>query len=110
MDLRLTTANLGGRVVVVADGPVDLASVPRLHDHLVRAIVDHPATEITVDLDAVTAFDDCGLGVLLGAAGRARAQGGELVVVTADERRREHLARTGFDRAITVRSSIGGPG
>ena len=33
-------------------------------------------------LDAVTVLDDAGLGVLLGGAGQAREQGGDLVIVS----------------------------
>lgn len=110
VDLRVTTGHVGATVLVVADGPVDLATVPALHDHLVRAIVEHPGVEVAVDLDAVTSLDDCGLGVLLGAAGRARSNGGDLVVVCSGARLRERLARTGFDRAVTVRTQVAGSG
>ena len=57
---------------------------------------------MAVDLDGVDVLDDTGLGVLLGAAGRARQAGGELVVVVSDERLRARFEATGFDRAVAV--------
>jgi anti-anti-sigma factor len=59
-----------------------------------------------VDLDGLDVIDDTALGTLLGAAGRARVAGGDLEVVTSSARLRERLAVTGFDRAVTVRSSL----
>ena len=69
---------------------------------LYRLVGDHPARRVAVDLDGVDVLDDTGLGVLLGAAGRARQAGGELVVVVSDERLRARFAATGFDRAVDV--------
>lgn len=85
-------------------GEIDLATIPLLHNALIRAINEH--STLIVDLDGTYACDDTGLGVLLGAAGRAREAGGELTVVCADGAFRNRLARTGFDRAITVTASI----
>jgi anti-sigma B factor antagonist len=76
--------------------------VPALRDALVRLIADHPGRRVAVDLDGVDALDDTGLGVLLGAAGRARLSGGDVVVITADARLRERFGLTGLDRAVEV--------
>ncbi|MCE2855786.1 MAG: STAS domain-containing protein [Ilumatobacteraceae bacterium] len=46
------------------------------------------------------------LGLILGAAGRARSLGGDVVVVATGERVRQRLSENGFDRAVTVSSSI----
>jgi anti-anti-sigma factor len=106
MPLRHTLSLVAGRPVVALNGSVDLATVPSLHNALATAILDHPATIIAVDLHGVDAFDDVALGVLLGAAGRARRGGGDLFVVTTDDAVRQRFALTGFDRAVTVASSL----
>ena len=62
-------------------GEIDLSTVPMLHDALRRLIADHLAQTVVIDLDGISVLDDAGLGVLLGAAGRAREQGGDLVIV-----------------------------
>lgn len=106
MRLRTTVGNVGGVVVVVVDGAVDLASIGRFHDDLSRAVRQHLAVTLLVDLDAVTVLDDTGLGVLLGAAAAAREAGGDLEVVCTRATLRERLARTRFDHAVAVRDSI----
>jgi anti-sigma B factor antagonist len=88
---------------VSLSGEIDLASVPVLRDALVRAIAARPGDEVVVDLDGVTVVDDTGLGVLLGAAGRAREAGGDLVLVVNAPRLRHRLESTGLDRAIEIR-------
>jgi anti-anti-sigma factor len=106
MTLEVTSSVVGGRAVVVLAGTVDLATVPSLYNALTTAILDDPGSTVAVDLSAVRSLDDVALGVLLGAAGRARRRGGDLVVVAADDALRQRLAITGFDRAITVTTSL----
>jgi anti-sigma B factor antagonist len=102
VELHLRTDTSGPLPVLVVDGEVDLATLPRLRNALVRLVVDHPGAVVAVDLTAVSAVDDCGLGVLMGAAAHARGAGGDLAIVCAAARLGEHLALTGLDRAMTV--------
>ena len=81
-------------------GEVDLATVPRLSDALTRLLAY--SGSVAVDLDGVHLLDDAGLGLLLGAAGRARQSDRELVVVCSPGALRDRLTLTGFDRAVTV--------
>jgi anti-anti-sigma factor len=106
VDLQTTTSVVGGMPVLSVSGTVDLATVPGLRDALVRLVGDHPGGRVVVDLDGVIALDDTGLGVLLGAAGRSREAGGDLVVVAAGERLRRRFATTGLDRAVEVAARI----
>jgi anti-anti-sigma factor len=106
MSLEVTSSVVGGQPVVALAGTVDLATVPSLHNALTAAILDSPQSTIAVDLGAVESLDDVALGVLLGAAGRARRGGGDLVIITADEALRQRLALTRFDRAISVSPSL----
>lgn len=106
MDLHARLELVGDRIVLALDGVVDLATIPILHAHLQRAISEHPGGTVHVDLDTVTALDDCGLGVLLGAAGRARDQGGDVVVIASADRLRERFRSTGLDRAVSVRERL----
>ncbi len=102
MDLRARHDVVGTLPVVALSGSVDLATVPALASALFRLVGDHPGRRVAVDLDGVDVLDDTGLGVVLGAAGRAREGGGELVVVVTDERLRARFTTTGFDRAVDV--------
>jgi anti-sigma B factor antagonist len=104
--MRATVSTVGAARVLALDGTVDLAAVGILHNDLGRLIRQAPGAVVVVDLDGVDTLDDTGLGVLLGAAATAREAGGDLVVVCTRDALRARLERTGFDRAVVVRSSI----
>jgi anti-sigma B factor antagonist len=106
MNLSASTTVVGDDAVISLSGEVDLATIPLLHDNLVRAVAHHPGRMLVIDLDGVTFLDDSGLGVLLGAAGSARQAGGDLTVVCNNDRLRERLDRTGFSRAVEVRDRL----
>lgn len=92
--------------MLTLSGEVDLATVPVLRNALVRLVGDAPGVTVAVDLDGVTVLDDTGLGLLLGAAGRAREHGGDLVVVCTTSRLLERFERSGLARAIEVRDRL----
>ena len=104
--LRAEITDVAGRAVVVLTGSADLSTVPTLQNALARVIVERQGETVAVDLDAVDTVDDVALGLLLGAAGRARRNGGDIVIVCANEHLRDRFAVTGLDRAITVTTSL----
>lgn len=106
MDLELRRTLVGSAPVLVVSGDLDLATLPRFTDALVRLVSDHPAAVVRVDLDGAGLVDDAILGLILGAAGRARSADGDLVVVSTDQRLRARLTENGFDRAVRVATSI----
>ncbi len=100
---------LHSRHVVVAslpvlelEGDIDLATLPELHQATSRFVERHLGMVVAVDLDEVGTLADAGLGVLLGAAARARSGLGDVVLVCAGERLRERLALSRLDRAVDV--------
>src|SRR5215217_6672351 len=102
MDLQLHEHDVDGVVVLSLQGEVDLATLPQLRDGLLRASGRRPGGTLVVDLDAVGALDDSGLGVLAGTAGRLRLRGGDLVLVCSNARLRTLMATTRLDRAFDV--------
>ncbi len=106
MDLRLTTTQVGDHIVVSLSGIADLSTIPTLHDSLRRVCLDHPGQTLLIEVDGLIALDDAALGLLLGAAAHARQSGGDVELVCTDERLRQRLATTRFDRAVTIRDSI----
>ena len=53
--------------------------------------------------------DDTGIGMLLGAAGRAREHGGDLLLVCNSDRLRSRFSLTGLDRAMVVQARVALP-
>ena len=92
--------------MLTVDGDVDLATLPRLRNALARLVVDHSGRLVAADLSAVSLLDDCGLGVLMGAAAHARGTGGDLTLICGSGRLRERLAVTGLDRAVTIAATL----
>lgn len=106
MDLHISTDVVADRVVLSLTGIADLSTAPRFHDRLRRTVVDHPGRSVVVDLDGLILLDDAVLGLLLGAAARARSAGGDLVVVCTRSTVRERLATTRFDQIVDVLDGI----
>ena len=108
MDLVGRISNAGAQPVLYLSGEIDLSTLPLLLDHLTRLVHEHPRTTVRVDLDGITALDDTGLGLLLGAAARARSLGGELEVFSSPGRIRERLAATRTALAVPVHPAVTG--
>jgi len=106
MDLALVTSEHQGVPVLSVVGEVDLATIPRFRDALVRLASEHPGAAAVVDLDGVGVLDDTGLGVLLGAQRRLRAGGGELHVVASARRIVELLAATRLDTLLPIHATL----
>lgn len=115
MDVQLVRRKVGAQHVLDVSGDLDLSTVPRLHGDVMSLIADAIAEQAdraagpavaAVDVDGVLSLDDSALGVLLGAAGRIREAGGDLVIVCSDARLRHRFALTGLDRAITIVPSM----
>jgi len=104
MELVIRQTRVGATPVLQLSGEVDLATLPRLADALMRFAVE--AIVAAVDVDGVHVMDDTALGLLLGAAGRARQAGGDIVVICNEGLLRDRLALTGFDRAVRVADRI----
>ena len=107
MDLRVTSSSVGSARVVALDGVADLAAVPAFHAALTRATAEmNGVGAVVVELDGLTLLDDAAVGLLVGAAARAREAGAELVVVCTNHRVCERLQATRVDRIVRVATSI----
>lgn len=91
MQLSSSIIRDGTRPVLVFAGEIDLATVPTCSDMLTKFVDDHVGTDIAVDMRQVTALDDSGVGVILGAVARARTAGSHLVLVIDDRHMRAHF-------------------
>jgi anti-sigma B factor antagonist len=98
--------HVGGLVVVAMAGELDLATMPRLRDRLVRVISEHPGETVVLDLDGLSAIDDAGLGALVGALRRARVHGGDVSLVCASAELLKLFALTRLDRAFVIHPDL----
>lgn len=106
VDLQCRIFDVGGMAVLGVSGDLDLGTLPAFQTAVARLLADHLGATVAIDLDGVTVLDDAGLGVLLGAAGRARDHGGDLMIVCTTARWLERFTRSRLDRAIDIRSQL----
>ncbi len=88
MQLSSSTIRDGSQSILVFAGEIDLATVPECSDMLTKFVDDHAGSDIAVDMRQVTALDDTGVGVILGAVARARTAGSHLAIVIDDHHMR----------------------
>jgi anti-anti-sigma factor len=106
MEFAVLTSSHNSTPVLSLVGEVDIATVPRCSDAINKFVHDNSGLDILIDLSHLTALDDTGLGIILGAAGSARNAGGDIALVVTDERMRQRLDITGMSRALRVLGSL----
>jgi anti-sigma B factor antagonist len=100
--LRAELSDVAGVPVVALSGRVDLSTIPTLQNALVRTIAANIGKVVAVDLDGIEGLDDTGIGILVGAAGRARGSGGDIVVICTADALLRRFAITRLDRAVDI--------
>lgn len=103
--LHIDVHRVGDHLVVGLTGELDVAAAPELRQRLV-ALHAEGERHMVVDLDGTDVIDEMGLGVLLGAAMRARSRGGSFSLVCTSERIGKVLSLSGMDRAVDVHASV----
>ncbi len=106
MDLTCRPYEHRGVGVLAVGGEIDLATAPRLREHVVRLVTEHAGRPVVVDLTGVTFCDSLGLGVLVGAQRRARSLGGELRLVVPGGRLADGFALAGLDAVLPTFADV----
>jgi anti-anti-sigma factor len=106
-DLNVTvqTARFEEAFVVTVYGELDLHGADLLRTELDR-VLDERAARVVVDLLRVTFLDSTSLGVLVGAAKRAHARGGRIVLVADDPRTLRVFEITGLGGVFALERSL----
>ena len=89
MELTVETRSVPPFEVLEIGGEIDVYTAPRLREAVVEAI-EAGKLRLIVDVQRVDFLDSTGLGVLVGALKRVRADDGTLDIVCAGPRRRRH--------------------
>ncbi|KQY58124.1 anti-sigma B factor antagonist [Aeromicrobium sp. Root495] len=105
MDLALATRSAPPFEIIEVGGEIDVYTAPRLREAVVEA-VDRGATRLVIDVEKVDFLDSTGLGVLVGALKRVRADGGSLDIVCTQERILKIFQITGLDKVFGLHASV----
>jgi anti-sigma B factor antagonist len=104
-DGRFPVELVSGVPVVAAPEEIDITNAPELCTALLKAAADGPGT-LVVDMTRTQFCDSSGLHALLAADKRARAHGGELLLVIPSIAVLRVFAITGIDRMIPNFTSL----
>ncbi|HYN75778.1 MAG TPA: anti-sigma factor antagonist [Candidatus Limnocylindria bacterium] len=105
MDLTLVTRTEGDRTVVEVGGEIDVYTAPQLRERVVE-LVDAGQVDLVLDLTGVDFLDSTGLGVLVGALNRVRAQDGSLALVLTQERILKIFEITGLRKVFPIHATV----
>ena len=101
--LQVHVSESGGCTVCRPEGELDAFTVGGFRDQLAGLTFDHG---LVIDLSDVPFMDSAGLGALIGGIRRIRDAGGAVGVVCARPAVLRLLHTTGFDRIVTVSSTL----
>ena len=105
MEVTLDSRTDGPFQIIAVGGEIDVYTAPRLREAIVAAI-DDGNTRLVVDVEKVEFLDSTGLGVLVGALKKVRADGGTLDIVCTQERILKIFDITGLDKVFGLHDSV----
>lgn len=101
MALTVNARTDNGSTLVGVSGEVDVSNAAELREQL-EEVLSGDATAVTIDLSQVPYIDSTGIGVLVGAAHRAKDKGVELVVSRPQSNVARVLALLGVSGELNV--------
>lgn len=105
MELTITSRAVDEFDVIEIGGEIDVYTAPRLRETIVTA-VEAGHNRLIIDVQQVQFLDSTGLGVLVGALKRVRAEGGSLDIVCTQERILKIFEITGLDKVFGLHGSV----
>ena len=105
MELTLDSRTDGPFQIIEVGGEIDVYTAPRLREAIVTAI-EAGHTRLVIDVERVEFLDSTGLGVLVGALKKVRADGGTLDIVCTQERILKIFDITGLDKVFGLHQSV----
>src|SRR5438034_872071 len=103
-ELTVNIRHEPGCTIVTPAGELDIATTPQLRECLLALLPAHPA--LVIDLDQLSFCDATGLGVLVGAANRARANRTSLHLVCSRPGIRRLFELTGLARRLPLARTL----
>lgn len=105
MEMALETRTEGPFEIIEVGGEIDVNTAPRLREAIVASI-EAGHTRLAIDVEKVEFLDSTGLGVLVGALKKVRADGGTLDIVCTQERILKIFDITGLDKVFGLHQSV----
>jgi anti-sigma B factor antagonist len=105
VDLSITRADHGERVVMHLGGEIDVYTAPLVREKLDEQILSG-RTDLVIDLSKVSFLDSTGLGVLVGRLKLTRSRGGHLRLAGADDRVLKVFSITGLDKVFEIHPDL----
>ncbi|WP_229052198.1 anti-sigma factor antagonist [Aeromicrobium sp. Leaf350] len=105
MELTVETRSLPPFEVLEIGGEIDVYTAPHLREAVVEAI-EAGKLRLIIDVQRVDFLDSTGLGVLVGALKRVRADDGTLDIVCTHERLLKIFQITGLDKVFGLHDSV----
>jgi anti-sigma B factor antagonist len=105
LELTLDSRTDGPFHIIEVGGEIDVYTAPRLREAIVAAI-DTGHSRLVIDVEKVEFLDSTGLGVLVGALKKVRADGGTLDIVCTQERILKIFDITGLDKVFGLHQTV----
>jgi anti-sigma B factor antagonist len=105
MELTLSSRAEGPFEILEVGGEIDVYTAPRLREGIVASI-EAGHTRLVIDVERVEFLDSTGLGVLVGALKKVRADGGTLDIVCTQQRILKIFDITGLDKVFGLHDSV----
>jgi anti-sigma B factor antagonist len=107
--LEVRTEDRNGLVHVALVGELDLSTVAKVQDELLRVEADSPPTMV-VDLSKLTFLDSTGLRCIVTADERAREQGRRMVIVRGPDAVQRVFSITRLEERLEIVDDAGAVG
>jgi anti-sigma B factor antagonist len=92
-------------VVMTIRGPMDVATVPRLRDTLIR-LIDEGHERFVFEMSEVDFIDSIGLGVIVGVVHRLRPHDGSLALAAPSAHARKVFRITQLARVLSLHDTL----
>lgn len=99
-------ADFGRWSVMRVTGEIDMATAPRLRQHVQSVVAARKPAGLVLDLERVEFVDSTGLGVMVGAARRMRMIDGGFAIVCSQSHLRELFRITRLDEVFDLYDSL----
>ncbi len=105
MELGIAVKRIDSYSLVDVQGEIDVYTAPKLREKLIELVAEG-SYDIVVNLEGVDFLDSTGLGVLVGALKRVKANDGSLSLVCTQDKILKIFKITGLTKVFPIHGSI----